>query len=198
MNPVKTCSVDGCSSVVKAFGYCVKHYTRFRRHGDISKRLRAANGEPMEWILGNVGFSSDDCLPWPYASGGRGDAVVFHGGRMRSASRVMCEVVHGVPDESLGLECAHSCGNGHLGCMNPRHLRWDTRAGNHADKVLHGTDNRGLKNPNVKLKESEVLEIINSKEKLIPMAEKYEVSISLISAIRNGKRWRHLVAKPLE
>ena len=196
MEHQKTCSVDGCLSKIKALGLCLKHYTRLRRHGDVTHRLRAANGEPIQWIMDNVHFQNDECLPWPYASGGRGDAVVFHDGRMRSASRVMCEMAHGVPDPSLSLECAHNCGNGHLGCMNPKHLRWDTRSGNHSDKVIHGTHNRGERNLNAKVSEIQALEIMASKESLSALSKKYGISVSAVSAIRTGKNWKYLKVQP--
>lgn len=192
METVKTCYVDGCFSKVKALGCCVKHYTRLRRYGDVNVRLRPANGEAMQWVMDNLDFSSDECLPWPYASGSRGDAVVLHGGRLRSASRVMCEIVHGIPDPSLSLECAHNCGNGHLGCMNPRHLRWDTRSGNHADKVIHGTHNRGERNVNAKVTEDQVLEIRSSKQALSVLSKMYGISVAAVSSIRTGKNWKYL------
>lgn len=31
---MKKCKVIDCDGVHKARGYCVKHYTRFKRHGD--------------------------------------------------------------------------------------------------------------------------------------------------------------------
>ena len=32
--PYRTCSMPGCDGVHKAGGYCVKHYGRFKRHGN--------------------------------------------------------------------------------------------------------------------------------------------------------------------
>lgn len=188
----ESCIVDGCLASVRSLGYCEKHYHRFRRHGDASIRDRAANGECMEWIYSHVQFDADECLTWPYAVGRRGDAVVLHNGKQRSASRVMCEIAHGIPDESLNLECAHNCGNGHLGCMNPKHLRWDTRSGNHADKVLHGTHNRGERNVRSKLKEDQVLYILRSEDSCKSLAIKYGISASTVSAIRKRKLWKHI------
>ena len=33
---MKACSVDGCDGKHKGYGYCDKHYQRFKRHGDVS------------------------------------------------------------------------------------------------------------------------------------------------------------------
>ena len=41
-------------------------------------------------------------------------------------------------------------------------LRWDTRQGNIADKLIHGTDNRGEKNSQSKLSKEDVLNIRTS------------------------------------
>lgn len=190
-HPPKTCIIEGCGKPHNSHGYCTAHYNRLRRHGDAAIATRAANGECLKWINDHKGYDEDDCLAWPYASGRRGDAVVLHDGRMRSASRVMCEEVHGpAPDERY--ECAHSCGNGHLGCMNPRHLRWDTRSGNHADKVIHGTDNRGEKHPLAKLSTEQVKRILHGGEGAATLSVDLGVSRTTVWAIRRGIIWRHL------
>lgn len=40
-----TCSVENCSSKVKARGYCGKHYARFRRHGTVKLEKRTCSVE---------------------------------------------------------------------------------------------------------------------------------------------------------
>ena len=191
LSPPERCTVEGCNNPHKSLGYCIAHYTRFNRYGDVNFKQIASPGEPMAWIFEHMDYEGDDCLKWPYASGGRGDAIVTDNGVMRSGSRVMLEISKGMPDHD-SLECAHNCGNGHLGCMNPRHLRWDTRSGNHADKVIHGTDARGEKNARSKLTAGQVLEIRSSASSGNSLARKFGVSGSLISYIRRGKLWGHL------
>jgi len=185
----KICTIAGCNKPHKGLGLCSAHYHRARRHGSPEIRLRAANGECLRWIEDHVDHLGDDCLIWPYARGGAGDAVVYHNGIQRSASRVMCEVAHGLP-ASKNLECAHSCGNGHLGCMNPRHLRWDTRAGNFSDKLIHGTHNGGERNPNSILNEKQVEYILNGSKSAKELSVELGVSKANIYAIREGKRWK--------
>lgn len=41
----RVCSLDYCSSIHSAKGYCKIHYLRWLRHGDPEIRLRNANGE---------------------------------------------------------------------------------------------------------------------------------------------------------
>lgn len=141
-------------------------------------------------------YKGDECLIWPHKRSPSGY------GRLRDpsdrskwmvASRVVCEIVHG-PPPTPKHECAHSCGNGHLGCVTPRHLSWKTRTENERDKNIHGTHNKGEKNGQCRLKESEVLEILSLKgtapQRII--AEKFHVSESSIARIIAGTYWKHL------
>lgn len=50
----------------------------------------------------------------------------------------MCILAHGEPPSPEHV-AAHSCGQGHEGCVNPGHLRWATVAENIADTLKHGT-----------------------------------------------------------
>ena len=93
-----------------------------------------------------------------------------------------------------GLEICHApspiCHN--RACVNPDHLRADTRSGNAADRVLDGTDARGEKNAKSKLTEAQILEIRASDERQWALAKRYDVSQSRISSIICRKNWKHL------
>jgi hypothetical protein len=69
-------------------------------------------------------------------------------------------------------------------------LRYDTVAGNSADRLVHGTDARGEKCPTARLSLKEVREIRRSKEMGITLAKKYGVTAAHICNIRKGHRWR--------
>lgn len=77
----------------------------------------------------------------------------------RIAVRVHCAVALAFigPCPSTRHEVAHEDGNRQNN--NESNLRWDTRAGNFADKVKHGTHNRGEQHPNCRLKNAEVAAI---------------------------------------
>jgi hypothetical protein len=70
----------------------------------------------------------------------------------------------------------------------------------HPERLLRGaqhpcygsTATRGSANPTAKLVESQVIEIRNSHEKQRILAERYGVSIPLISAIQTRRLWKHL------
>lgn len=188
--PVTYCTIEGCGRRNRAHGMCVLHYTRFVRHGDPHHRKRAANGECLEWLHAHARYAGGDCLKWPFAVL-RGRGYVDFNGHMTTAGRAMCILAHGEPP-SGAYEAAHSCGKGHEGCVNPRHLSWKTSADNHADKLVHGTDNRGAKHPCAVISESDAERIIVRGEPVAALAKELGIGKSMIHAIRAGKAWRHV------
>lgn len=71
-------------------------------------------------------------------------------------SRMMLRVFVSEPPTPKHCAC-HCDGNKDNNAID--NLRWDTRSGNEADKLLHGTSNRGARNGMAKLTESQVREI---------------------------------------
>lgn len=186
------CIVEGCNKPVRARGLCSAHHQRWLRGADLPI-LDPVHGMCERWIDDHCQYEGLDCLPWPFARTASGYAVATHNGQVTTASRIMCEKVYG-PPPSPEHQAAHSCGNGHLGCMNHRHLRWDTVAGNHADKIEHDTHLRGERNHQTKLSESDV-RAIRKASTAVPysvLAETYGVSPTQIRRIRSGERWTHL------
>lgn len=188
--PKAMCRIEGCGTTVKALGCCLKHYTRQIRHGDAGVKLAASNGEARSWLEAHVDYQGDDCLIWPFSRMDNGYAIVRHGGSSRVASRVMCELAHGAPP-TADHEAAHSCGFGHLGCVNPSHVRWATHLENVADQIKHGTTQRGSKNVNAKLTEANVRSIraVMNKKSQRGIAAEFGVSSSVIRDIAKGKTW---------
>ena len=110
-------------------------------------------------------------------------------GKMRGAHVVSWELHNGrkVKDGYV-LHHKFKCGN--KKCVNPMHLQEMTEA---EHLSLH---NSGENNPNSKLTEKIVLEIradwATGKYTQQQLAEKYDVSRSLISKIVNRKIWKHI------
>lgn len=184
------CSVAECDLPEAAKGFCNKHYARWRRNGD-PLGGGASPGDLVRWIEARKGYAGDDCLSWPFGVGAGGYGLLNVDGVTQSASHFMCRTAHGDPAE--GYEAAHSCGN--RICCNPRHLRWDTRSGNLADKVQHGTDNRGEKNPTVKLTEEEVRQIrmIRGQRSQKEIGALFGVHASTVCRIQTGEDWHWMV-----
>lgn len=132
---------------------------------------------------------------WPFSTDGRGygDYNKSHYGEGK-VHRIMCAFRNG-PAPTPKHEAAHECGNGHKGCVNPNHLVWKTREENQADRILHGTHNRGSQHPLAKLTEHDVLEIraLQNKSSQSEIGKKFGISQPLVSAIHQRKRWGWLV-----
>lgn len=185
------CSVSNCDKRVLARGWCAAHYERWRRHDD-PLGGGAGHGEPKQFYSGVVlPYQQDECLLWPYSKNNAGYGVLRLGGRVQVVSRCVCEKVNGAPP-SPQHEAAHSCGNGNLGCVTPRHLRWDTHAGNQSDMAVHGTSTRGERQWMAKLTEADVREIRKLSESGVcpkEIAAKFNVARRTIVHILAGTSW---------
>lgn len=189
------CSVEGCERIHYGKGLCSKHYYRLWKHGSphAGGKPRQQRGSALKWVQDHLNFDKDECLIWPFSRKEQGYGQVCYHGKTMRAHRLICELVHGSPEDQK-MDCAHSCGNGHLGCVNPKHLRWATRKENMQDAIVHGTTIRGQKNPNSILTESDVRKIkqmcrggraTNQSQ----MARDLGVSIATINAVLKGRSW---------
>lgn len=144
-----TCSVDGCERPRKnGASMCTSHCLRQWRHGDPLSG-RTPNGEPYEFLLAVLGATTNDCVEWPYAKCSSGHANISGaaiGYSTNIASRIICEMAHGAPP-TPEHEAAHSCGRGHLGCINPQHLRWRTHQQNMQEIPVHRKNGQGRWGP---------------------------------------------------
>ena len=104
----------------------------------------------------------------------------------RSVHVLVCEAFHG-PRPSPSHEACHGDGD-HLNNI-PSNLRWDTRRGNMADRVRHGTHARGARSVVAKLTEQQAVEIKFSELSSAALARVFGVSDSTICRIRKGLRW---------
>jgi hypothetical protein len=139
-------------------GYCNPHFTRWKNHGDPLKGP-TIKGEPHAFLRDIVyPYSGDDCLEWPFAKNKLGRGQIRLDGKTVEVGRLACEAKNG-PPPTPEHEAAHNCGNGHLGCCNPNHFRWDTHEGNQRDRVAHGTSNRGVQSGKAKLTPDKVRKI---------------------------------------
>ncbi|MEN3234743.1 hypothetical protein PUR29_14170 [Methylobacterium ajmalii] len=188
---MQTCSIDGCGKQIKARSLCRFHYQRWLRGGDPLKIKRRENGIAIDYIESvALSHSSDDCLYWPFYVDAQGRASITINKKPKRVARVICEMVHGVPPDDRP-EAAHSCGNGHLGCISPKHLRWANHSENMIDRIQHGTHNRGERHPEAKLSEADIVKIrqmrgILSQRKIAKM---FDISPGHVSDIQTRKTW---------
>lgn len=189
----RICSVEGCGKTSHARGFCGAHYMRRKRYGDPLSG-RTSKGEPERFFKEVVlPYDGDDCLIWPYATNGNGYGKMQREGNDQIVSRILCEILNGPPPAPTD-EAAHVCGWGRFGCVTKRHLKWKTRDANQADRLIHGTHNRGERCGTSKLTESEVREIraLKGKIRQRDLAEKFGVSVSTVGAIHKRQNWSWL------
>jgi hypothetical protein len=143
----------------------------------------------MQWLLRQFERETDACIMWPWRTNGFGYGIITHNGKQLKVSRLVCAMVHGSAPKGKNDSC-HSCGK--RACVNKRHLRWDTRAGNFADKVRHGTHNGGERSPRAKLTAKQVVRIralLQAGKKQNVIASRFGVHQSTISYINSGHTW---------
>jgi hypothetical protein len=103
--------------------------------------------------------------------------------------RLVCRAFHGEPP--VGAEAAH--GDGSKRNNQSKNLRWASRSENQGDSFIHGTKPLGERHRNSKLTAMNVRAIRTDRiARLIDLAERFGVSISLISQVRHRKIWRHI------
>jgi len=122
---------------------------------------RRGKGAALAWLRSYATWTGEDCLIFPFCRNGEGYGTLGVNGKVKKANRVMCELAHG-PAPTPRHMSAHSCGNGHGGCVHPGHLSWKTPAENEQDKKAHGTHGGGRGNRSI-LTPAQVLEIRASK-----------------------------------
>lgn len=190
------CGFSGCDRAHYGHGFCNIHYRRWVRHGDPNHRNRAANGERAEWLRRNVGYVGDECLIWPFPTGGQRAQTTVDGTQMLAAT-AMCEMAHG-PKPFEDAVAAHWCGKGDDGCVHPQHVRWASVAENALDRWGHGTMIYGEEAPWAKLTNADVLAIANDARSPSDIAKEYGCSPQAVCSVQSGRSWSWLtgIAKP--
>jgi hypothetical protein len=142
-------------------------------------------GLPLAFLEAALASDTDECILWPYAMGGRSPRpqMVIDGKRVY-VGREVCRRKFGDPP-TPDHEAAHSCGKGHLACINWRHVRWATHAENGLDMAQHETQRK-------KLTPADVRAIRASKETHAALARRYDVDPSAIASVRHRRNWRHV------
>lgn len=189
------CSIPKCDKSAVRRGWCYRHYGRWRAHGNPTAggKNRPPAGASLKAIERAIAESvPSECWNWPLSENGRGYGQLWIDGVHCAAHRVICERVQGSPP-SAQHEAAHTCGNGHLGCVNPHHLVWKTRLENDQDKKVHGTVGRGERNAAAKLSCQQVDEVrmLYAAGGITQhaLANQFGVKQSAISRVISGKRW---------
>lgn len=141
---------------------------------------------------------SGACWEWTAACSGNGYGAFKIRGQQWGAHQVSYLLHHG--PIVRGMVVMHTCDNPR--CVNPDHLKLGTYSDNSQDRDRKfrrrrtSADHVGEANPKARITEAQAIEIIGMIRDGVPrreIASLYGVKRSLISDIRSGRTWRHIV-----
>ncbi len=146
-------------------------------------------GEAQTFLEQAKLYHGDECLLWPFSHNGLGYGSVGVKGRTTYVHRITCEEENG-PPPTPKHEAAHSCGNGHKGCVTRKHLSWKTRINNQSDRDKHGTRVRGTAHGMARLTEDQTdfIRSMRGKMKQRELGEMFGVTQSYVSEVQLGKK----------
>lgn len=186
------CLAAECSRKPIANGYCSLHWQRLRHGTPMTKPIKTPNGAVKKFVEQVMETDTNECIFWPFARSPDGYAVMTRDFVSPRAHRQICWKKHGPPPTSKH-HAAHSCGKGHLGCVNWKHVRWATPQENIDDKLIHGTQPMGEAVHLAILTAVEVAEIkkrLLAGETQVSIAADYGVTDAAIGSINLGKNWK--------
>ena len=192
---VGQCTIEGCGALVKSRGMCAKHWWRQHHYGTTDDRPRKRI--PVEqrfWKFvrkdgPTMPHMDTPCWRWVGRLSTHGYGQIGSAARHLIASRVSFQMhCAAIPSGQCVL---HRCDNPE--CTNPAHLFLGTKKENSQDMVRKARHAHGTAHPKAKLTEELVASIKTSDASGRALAIELGVSRSLVTAIRRGEKWTHVV-----
>ena len=153
---------------------------RQERKLDVAKHRGKAHCHKTQWLMDNKTFIGHECLLFPCMVVHRPEQVKYNY-RDMNAARAMLLMTQGRSSDPKAL-AVHKCGNGHLSCVNPAHLKWGSPSDNNKDAVLHNAPSEFIAGMDAAL----VDEIRSSQEMVKVIAERTNIPAGVVSAIKLG------------
>jgi HNH endonuclease len=121
---------------------------------------------------------------------GNGYTTVQRNKKRVYTHRYIYEHENGEIDDNMVIR--HKCDN--PSCINPEHLEIGTQKQNIKDMQLRGRENKqkGEDRPNSKLTDEDVLNIRSDDRSYRKIADDYGIHHSVVGAIKNRTRWKHI------
>jgi hypothetical protein len=191
--PKGTCTIPDCGRTHYAQGYCLKHYKRWAKYGD---PLGGSTewGAAQRFIAEAVASDTDECLVFPFYRNADGYGWMNTPTGHLGAHVYAAILAHGEKPSPL-YEACHNCGNGSIGCVNPRHIYWGTRSDNLKDAYAHGAMPRSRPTGEMAFAarySDEVIQQVRDAlargERQTAIAKRLNISQSHVSRIKHGAR----------
>lgn len=137
-----------------------------------------AHCHKAQWLMEHRKYDEPQCLFFPHMRPGVPVTVKFNFQRV-AAAKAMLIMTRG---PVAGLQATHRCGNGHLSCVNRRHLEWATSGDNQRDMALHNSPviMRGHLSPH------DEDEIAEANEMEAVLAHRFKTTIVTVREIRSS------------
>lgn len=193
-----TCTVDGCTAVAYAQGFCGSHARKMWLYGDpLGGRPSFDSVDERFWAKVDK-RDPKQCWEWTGAiANGYGRFGITTAGRTVAvtASRLAWELTNGPIPKTMWV--LHRCDN--KSCVNPAHLYLGDRADNTDDAVTRGRIKKGSGHHGAKLTEEQVLEI---KRRFSAggvgqavLAREFGISKVAMLDVLRGRTWAHASPK---
>lgn len=195
---VAQCSIEGCTRIYEARGYCHTHYERFRKYGDATYTQHfvgeGSTKEERFWNRVSKVPHPKGCWEWTAGLHSFGYGLVelqVDGYRLSGSHRVSWYYhYHIIPSQWV----LHKCDNPK--CVNPDHLFEGTHEDNMRDMTSKGRGNIGSAHGLARLNESMVRTIREQYAQggcsYRSLGEQYNVSAGTIRFVVQRKTWKHV------
>lgn len=170
----------------RAFVRYIKDTADFRkdRKAETTRHRATAHCHKAHWLMARKSFDGDECLMFPSMVVHRPEKVKYNL-RTMSAARAMLLMTQGLPKDEAKTFATHICGNGHLSCVNPKHLAWGSPADNARDAVVHNAPSEFIAGMDPDM----VAQIKSSPEMVKVIAWRTGIPAGVVSAIRLGEQF---------
>jgi hypothetical protein len=175
-----------CDSKILARKLCANHYMQERRAGRLFPKLKET---PTEYILNRILISESGCWEWQRSKTNGYGRLIRNNKSWPAHAYSYSNFIEPIPSKK---QINHKCHN--RGCVNPEHLYAGTQKENVRDMNEAGRRNqvRGSKDGNSKITEDIAKQIFSHDGIARIIANKFNISISLVYAIKKKKIWLHI------